>query len=94
MTPEPTPWFSKYRTEFLESLRFNEAELLDHPVACTRVAALRYEKHAQTICWEIAGIVAIASSDANPVALVDSLRGVRSLPRLFKRGVYDSNIYR
>jgi hypothetical protein len=35
VSQDPTPWFTRYRQEFVETLRFSDAELLDHPVACT-----------------------------------------------------------
>ena len=32
-TPDPTPWFTRYRGEFHETLRYHESELLDQPLA-------------------------------------------------------------
>lgn len=32
-TPDPAPWFGRYRGEFSETLRYNEAELVDQPLA-------------------------------------------------------------
>lgn len=72
-TPEPTPWFARYRVEFNETLRFNEAELLDHPAAC---------------------VIAVSTNDASPAALAQDMALLKNLPKLFRRGYYDSNLYR
>ena len=32
-TPQPTPWFHEYRREFHETLRYEESELMDAPLA-------------------------------------------------------------
>jgi hypothetical protein len=40
------------------------------------------------------GIVAISTSDPNPVALVQELPLLKNLPKLFRRGYYESNMYR
>ena len=32
--PRQTPWFEKYRQEYLRLLGFSDLETYDHPVAC------------------------------------------------------------
>jgi len=32
-TPDATPWFTRYREEYIETLRFSPYEFLDHPIA-------------------------------------------------------------
>lgn len=34
----PTPWFRRYRAEFLRLMQFGEHETVDHPVACESAA--------------------------------------------------------
>jgi hypothetical protein len=41
-----------------------------------------------------AGIFAVASSDNQPVNLLEKIRDPKALPRMFRRGHYDSNIFR
>ncbi|KAK3240229.1 hypothetical protein CYMTET_49920 [Cymbomonas tetramitiformis] len=37
MRRDPTPWFTKYQSEFLNALTFSDHEAFDHPVACLLV---------------------------------------------------------
>ena len=68
-TPDPTPWFSRYRSEFQEVLRYHESELIDQPLAL---------------------LVAVSTTDQNPLNLIESLRSMRNLPVVFQKGIYDS----
>ena len=31
--PDPTPWYTAYREEYANTMRFHEDEMIDHPVA-------------------------------------------------------------
>ena len=36
---DSTPWWGRYKAEFLRMLSFGELETYDHPVACARAPA-------------------------------------------------------
>jgi hypothetical protein len=78
VTGDATPWFSAYRHQFFETLRFSEYEFVDQPVACKlvlyhcsgrfRPASPLYFPASTSI-----GLFAVAASDENPVSTYRSL---------------------
>ncbi len=71
VTQDATPWFTRYRHEFIESLRFSESDFVDQPVAC---------------------LFAVAASEENPIAQMESMRQVRNYPALLQAGTYDRDM--
>lgn len=87
------PWYNQYRDYVSLHLGATEHESFNHPVACKIDLESNSPPRSTRIVNQL-GLIAVSTSDPDPLMTVSKLGNSSHWPEPFKNGLLDTNILR